>query len=126
MTLQPTKPGCDLLAAISTPDGVTAGQWRTDDNGHLVRDLSDGRIQRGNGTIVGSPAPNTDIALVCDQSVNMVDVVRHDLNELLQTLPRTATLFACLDLVTALGHLRQAAVLVDRAADALEIEGVRR
>lgn len=70
--------------------------------------------------------PANDVALVCDQSVNMVDVVRHDLNDLLQTLPRTAPLFSCLDIVTALGHLRQAAVLIDRAADALEIEGVRR
>lgn len=72
------------------------------------------------------PVPQTDIALVCDQSVNMVDVVRHDLNALLQTLPRTAPLFACLDVVTALGHLRQAAVLIDRAADVLEIEAVTR
>ncbi|WP_241472135.1 hypothetical protein [Mycolicibacterium neoaurum] len=126
MMTQLSNTECDLLASVPSPKGVTAGPWRADGQGHLVRDLSDGRIQRGNGTIVGSPVPNTDIALVCDQSVNMVDVVRHDLNELLQTLPRTAPLFACLDLVTALGHLRQAAVLIDRAADALEIEGVRR
>ena len=42
---------CELLAEVATPDGVTAGPWRADANGHLVRTLSDGRTQRGNGDI---------------------------------------------------------------------------
>jgi hypothetical protein len=46
--------------------------------------------------------------------------MRHDLNAVLQELPDDAPLFAVVDLVTALGHLRQAAVGIDKAADALD------
>ena len=55
-----------------------------------------------------------------DIAVNKVDLLRHDLNEELQALPTTAPLMAVVDLVTALGHLRQAAVLLDQANDTLE------
>ncbi|MGJ6126321.1 hypothetical protein QN239_27470 [Mycolicibacterium sp. Y3] len=49
---QPTGINCDLLAEVATPDGVTAGPWHADASGHLIRTLSDGRTQRGNGDII--------------------------------------------------------------------------
>jgi hypothetical protein len=55
---------CDLLAEVTTPDGVAVGPWRADTNGHLVRTLSDGRAQRGNGDITTPPdvTPPADIS----------------------------------------------------------------
>lgn len=64
--------------------------------------------------------PPTTASQRLDISVNRVDLLRHDLNELLRELPADAPLMAIVDLVTALGHLRQAAVALDRAADQLE------
>ncbi|MGE0219661.1 hypothetical protein [Mycolicibacterium sp.] len=61
-----------------------------------------------------SPAQRLDVA------VNRVDLLRHDINSVLQELPADVPLFAVADIVTALGHLRQAAVLIDRANDVLE------
>lgn len=145
MTLQPTATDCDLLAAVATPDGVTAGPWRVDTDGHLVRDLSDGRAQRGNGDIItqcrhctvpvaigdvcsfcDSYTPPETIAQQLDVIVNKIDLVRADGNTVLQSLPREVGLFTVVDLVGALGYLRQAAVLIDRVSDALDAEGVRR
>lgn len=142
MTVQPTTPECDLLAAVPTPAGVTAGQWRTDPQGHLVRDLSDGRIQRGNGAIISEcssctvPVPaDTAICAFCtsyvppetigqqlDVLVNKVDLIRADGNDILQALPADAPLFAVTDLVVALNHLKRAAVAIDKASDALEAD----
>ena len=64
--------------------------------------------------------PPTTASQRLDISVNRVDLLRHDLNELLRELPADAPLMAVVDLVTALGHLRQAAVALDKAADQLE------
>lgn len=142
MTLQPTNLDCDLLAAIATPDGLTAGPWRTDASGHLIRTLSDGRVQRGNGDIAAQcrhctvPTPaGQDVCAFCqsytapenvaqriDVAVNKVDLLRHDLNEILRELPESAPLFAVADIVVALGHLRRSAVALDRATDALEAD----
>lgn len=61
-----------------------------------------------------SPAQRLDVA------VNRVDLLRHDINDVLRDLPETAPLFAVADVVTALGHLRRAAVALDRANDTLE------
>lgn len=63
-----------------------------------------------------SPAQRLDVA------VNRVDMIRADLNGVVQDLPTDAPLFAVADVVTALGHLRQAAVLLDRANDVLEAD----
>ena len=63
-----------------------------------------------------SPAQRLDVA------VNRVDLLRHDINAVIQDLPTDAPLFAVADVVTALGHLRQAAVLLDRANDVLEAD----
>lgn len=67
-----------------------------------------------------SRRPVPESALKLDESVNVVDLVRHDLNVVFRELPANAPLFAVSDLVGALCHLRQAAVLIDRAADLLE------
>lgn len=63
-----------------------------------------------------TPAQRLDVA------VNRVDLLRHDINGVVQDLPTDAPLFAVADVVTALGHLRQAAVLLDRANDVLEAD----
>ncbi|WP_082702952.1 hypothetical protein [Mycobacterium sp. IS-1496] len=63
---------------------------------------------------------------ILENAVNRVDLVRADLNTVLRELSPDVPLFAVVDLVTALGHLRQAAVLVDGVADALEAVEVRR
>ncbi|WP_244605142.1 hypothetical protein [Mycobacterium attenuatum] len=136
----PVGTDCDLLGDVPTPAGVTAEPWRADD-GRLVRTLSDGRVQRGTGTIVGEcghctvPVDDGDVCAFCatytppatvaqqvDVLVNRIDLVRHDGNEILRQLPAQAPLFAVLDVVTALGHLRQAAIALDKAAAALEAD----
>lgn len=61
-----------------------------------------------------TPAQRIDVA------VNRVDLLRHDVNEVLRGLPINAPLMAVVDIVTALGHLRQAAVALDRANDQIE------
>lgn len=63
-----------------------------------------------------TPAQRIDVA------VNRVDLLRHDVNEVLRKLPINAPLMAVVDIVTALGHLRQAAVLLDKANDQLEAD----
>ncbi|WP_082963399.1 hypothetical protein [Mycolicibacterium peregrinum] len=64
--------------------------------------------------------PPATISQRLDIAVNKVDLLRHDLNEELQSLPTSVPLMACVDLVTALGHLKRAAVALDRATDQLE------
>lgn len=59
-----------------------------------------------------------------DVAVNKTDLLRHDLNEILRVLPADAPLMGVVDLVTALGHLKRAAVALDRATDALEADAV--
>lgn len=66
--------------------------------------------------------PPETIAQRLDVAVNKVDLLRHDLNEILRELPATAPLMAVVDLVTALGHLKGAAVALDRSTDALEAD----
>ena len=67
-----------------------------------------------------TPAATTSQRL--DVLVNKIDLVRHDLNEELRGLPTAAPLMAVVDLVTALGHLRQAAVALDKCTDAIEAD----
>lgn len=66
-------------------------------------------------------APET-AAQQLDVAVNRVDLLRQDVNAVLRELPTNAPLWAVADVVTALGHLRQAAVLLDRANDVLEAD----
>lgn len=65
--------------------------------------------------------PNT-VAQRLDVAVNRTNLLRHDLNEELQALSADAPLFAVTDLVAALGHLRQASRLLDKASDNLEAD----
>lgn len=67
-----------------------------------------------------SYSPPETVAQHIDIAVNKVDLLRHDLNEILRELPESAPLFAVADIVVALGHLRRSAVALDRATDALE------
>ncbi|SLL01226.1 Uncharacterised protein [Mycobacteroides abscessus subsp. abscessus] len=63
-----------------------------------------------------TPAQHLDVV------VNKVDLLRHDINEILRELPDTVPLMTAVDIVTALGHLRKAAVALDRATDALQAD----
>jgi len=69
-----------------------------------------------------SYTPPETVAQRLDVAVNRVDLLRHDINDVLRELPTTAPLMAVVDVVTALGHLRRAAVLIDKANDALEAD----
>ncbi|MGV0746261.1 hypothetical protein [Mycolicibacterium sp. XJ870] len=57
-----------------------------------------------------------------DDAVNRVDLIRADVNKVLRELPVDAPLFAVTDVVVALNHLRQSAIALDRANDALEAD----
>ena len=70
--------------------------------------------------------PVSESALRLDSSVNMIDLARNDVNKVLQALPATTGLFQCVDLVTAVNYLKQAAILIDRVADQVEAEAVTR
>ncbi|QFS89500.1 hypothetical protein FIV07_02015 [Mycobacterium sp. THAF192] len=69
------------------------------------------------------PSVLSQQALLLDTISNLIDLARADGNRVLRELPRTAPLFGIVDLVTALGHLRQAAVLIDKAADTFDATG---
>lgn len=73
-------------------------------------------------TFCASYVPPETPAQQLDVAVNKVDLLRHDVNEILRELPANAPLMAVVDVVTALGHLRRAAVALDRATDALEAD----
>ena len=64
--------------------------------------------------------PPQTVAQQLDVAVNRIDLLRHDLNEVLDTLPADAPLFGCADLVTGICHLKRAAVAIDRAGAQLE------
>lgn len=46
-----------LLADMPVPDGLTAGHWRVDNDGHAYRVLSDGTHQSVSGRIRIPPSP---------------------------------------------------------------------
>lgn len=139
----PAPKDYDLLAPVDTPPGVTAGDWTGDEKGRLIRVLSDGRIQRGNGDIITEckhcrvPVDTGDICAFCadytpaadltvpqrlDDAVNRIDLVRGDINNVLRRLPEDAPMFAIVDITNALGNLRNASVLIDRATDTIEAD----
>lgn len=57
-----------------------------------------------------------------DVAVNRIDLLRSDLNEELRALPDDSPLFGVSDLVAALGHLRHASILLDRATGAIQAD----
>jgi hypothetical protein len=145
---EPVATDYDLLAPVPTPEGVSAGPWRVEDDGRLVRTLSDGSIQRGNGSITAVsatqcrhctvPVDSGDTCTFCmsyappqpeptapqrlDDAVNRIDRIRADVNAVIRGLPDASPMFAIVDVVNALGNLRNAAVLIDKATDTLEAD----
>lgn len=77
-------------------------------------------------TTGAQPEPITPMQpeLALDQAVNLIDLVRSDINGVIRALPGDAPMFAIVDIVNALWNLRNAAVLLDRAADVLEADKV--
>ncbi len=67
----------------------------------------------------------TDTALMFDRATNLADLARGDISKLLPTLPDGTSLWVHVDLVRAVHHLRQAVVLIDKAADAIDAEAVK-
>lgn len=68
-----------------------------------------------------APEPQlSDIALMLDTTVNMADLARGDISRLMPRLPATTSLWVHVDLVRAIGHLRQASVLLDKITDQLD------
>lgn len=55
-----------------------------------------------------------------DKAIMSVDELRRDINAVVRDLPADAPLIAVADVVAALGHLREAAVVLDKAADTLK------
>ncbi|AYE93446.1 hypothetical protein C0J29_00065 [Mycobacterium paragordonae] len=74
----------------------------------------------------GAEPVHLDLRLLLDQTANMLTLARNDANSAFRILPNDAPLFAIVDLVTALGHLRQASILIDRVAESLDAEAVSR
>ena len=66
--------------------------------------------------------PPETVAQQLDVAINRIDVLRQDLNEVLDSLPADAPLFGCADLVTGICHLKRAAVAIDRAGAQLEAD----
>lgn len=68
------------------------------------------------------PVPQlSDIALMLDTTVNMADLARGDLSQLMPQLPDTTSLWVHVDLVRAIVHLRKAVALVDKVTDQLAV-----
>lgn len=63
-----------------------------------------------------SPAQQLDVA------VNRIDILRADLNKVLDSLPSDAPLFGCADLTTGICHLKRASEKINRAAEVLEAD----
>lgn len=63
--------------------------------------------------------PANESALLLDGAINVIEVARNDSVLALEALPENAPLFAAVDLVTGLGHLRQAAFLLGGVIDTL-------
>lgn len=60
---------------------------------------------------------------ILEDATNRIDLIRGDLNALIRKLPNDDTpMFTIVDIVNALWNLRNASVLLDKAADALEAD----
>lgn len=103
-TVTPTE--CCKHCAVPLNDPARTSQHETDGVCTFCADY----------TPPETPAQQVDVA------VNRVDLIRADVNKVLRELPVNAPLMAIVDIVTALGHLRQAAVALDRANDQLEAD----
>jgi hypothetical protein len=59
-----------------------------------------------------------------DAVVTKIDSLRTDINAVIRDLPDDTPMFAIVDIVNALWNLRNAAVCLDKATDALEADAV--
>ncbi|KMO70092.1 hypothetical protein [Mycolicibacterium chlorophenolicum] len=57
-----------------------------------------------------------------DDAVFRIDMIRTAINAAIRELPEDVPMFALVDVVNALWNLRNASVLLDKAADALEAD----
>lgn len=57
-----------------------------------------------------------------DAAVQRIDSIRADINDVIRGLPEDVPMFALVDIVNALWNLRNAAVLLDKATDALDAD----
>lgn len=55
-------------------------------------------------------------------TTKLIDSIRADVNSVIRDLPDDSPMFAIVDIVNALWNLRNASVLLDKAADALEAD----
>lgn len=60
--------------------------------------------------------------LILEDATNRIDLIRADVNAVIRDLPDDTPMFAIVDIVNALWNLRNASVLLDKAADALEAD----
>lgn len=67
-----------------------------------------------------SYTPPETVPQQLDVAVNRIDLLRVDLNKILDSLPPDAPLFGCGDLTIGICHLKRASVAIDRASDQLE------
>lgn len=67
-------------------------------------------------------APPATIPQRLDTAVNQIDLVRADINAVLRDLPEDSPMFAIVDITNALGNLRNASVLLDKANDTIEAD----
>ena len=75
----------DLLDDVPLPPGVTAGRWEIDAQGHLYRELSDGRRQRGYGDIYTDSSTTTGAT-----QLDVAKTVLLGVYEMVKTLPGNA------------------------------------
>lgn len=60
-----------------------------------------------------------------DDAVFRIDSIRQTINAEIRDLPEDVPMFALVDIVNALWHLRHASVLIDKATDTLDADAVR-
>lgn len=71
-------------------------------------------------------ASTSEPAVSLDRAARLIDLSRHDVNAVMRELPERSSLWLHVDLVRALGHLREAVVLINKCADEIEGEMTRR
>lgn len=60
--------------------------------------------------------------MTLEDATNRIDLIRADVNAVIRDLPDDTPMFTLVDVVNALWNLRNASVLLDKAADALEAD----
>lgn len=129
-------PAADLTEDMRKAPAATEALRKNDHPKHQIgRTVMTTVTECRNCTV---PVTNGDLCTFCttytppetpaqqlDVAVNRIDILRHDLNAILDSLPPDAPLFAVADLTTGICHLKRAAVAIDRSADQLEAAEVK-